>query len=305
MAMHKGQLFRVDKHEGGITRKKIFHVIVTPVTFVKGALAKIPNETVEFQDKGTFTGNLKRLSVLYRFLAGVGRIFKRHEATVDTAPATTMDADTAFHTSKESPLSSDPAEALTAKSKIGSSRLVKLVAYARAPAVTICNILMGHLAGLFPADGAIARYLKVIQIGHESTADTADSAVAASRDNTILSDGKGTGCSAPTQDIPAVESTFTSDNTATVKTADVADVEAYGTQKTWASAEAFTWVLPECADGVLSIFQIFSGIQSGDTVEVDMETESSYWETNIIQDGVLSLVFAQTEAQTDNELKVI
>lgn len=62
--------------------------------------------------------------------------------------------------------------------------------------------------------------------------------------------------------------------------------------------------LSELDDTTLSIFQGFSGVQSGEVLEVDLETESVFWANAMVTDGTLNLVFAETATPNDTILEV-
>jgi hypothetical protein len=216
-----------------------------------------------------------------------------------------MEADTAFQTATDVSLSADPATDVKVDDKIRLAVLAGLVAYVRASCKHIRDVLMCHVAGLTAAGSAVTKFTEILKVFRKSEAEAAESAIAESRFNSFTNDHDALGSSAPTVDTPAVETSFSTEDTATGSTGTVADVSVQGMQETVSSAGLATWIFPEYADGVLTIFQVFSGVQSADTVEVDLEEDSVYWANNTVKNGVLSLVFAQTEPQTDNELKVI
>jgi hypothetical protein len=71
------------------------------------------------------------------------------------------------------------------------------------------------------------------------------------------------------------------------------------------NAAPYAWFLTEYTDGTAHVHQCVSGVQSGNTVEIDMEAESVYWANAFTHDGTANLVFAQTEPQTSGELELI
>ena len=65
-----------------------------------------------------------------------------------------------------------------------------------------------------------------------------------------------------------------------------------------------TWFGPDFEDGVLTIYQAFSGVQDEDVVEIDMEEQSAYWANAFLSDGILDLVFVETAEQNGDILEV-
>jgi len=306
MSIYKGRFQQVETPKGKFEPKKKLSVQISPITVVGNVRIRCINALKgEMERQGTFGGSVKRLSVRYVFLAAVVRFFDWCVAVLGTAPAKEMESDTAIQASKEAPLSADPVAEVKVNGKIRFSVLAGLVAYARAPFRHIRDILMHHVAGLTAADSAVAKFAETMKVFRKSVAEAVKSAIAESRFNSFTNDHDALGSSAPTVDIPAVETSFTTADTATGSTGTAADVGVQDEIKMATKAGLFTWFLPEYEDGALTIFQVFSGVQSADTVEVDLEEDSVYWANNINQNGVLSLVFAQTDPQTENELKVI
>ena len=292
--------------KGELKSKPKLFARISPVTGVGDVRIRCTNAMKgEMEKQGGLGGSVKRLSVRYVFLAAVVRFCDRFTAVLGTAPATEMESDTAIQASKEAPLSADLAKEIKVDSAFQFSVFAGLVAYVRTPFVYMGNVLMHSVARLIAADGAVAKGIRNVTIGLKVTVLEVASTIARSKMNRVLADSEAVGSTVPTVDTTASGTTVTTGSTATGTTGSATDVEACGVQKTVAHAGVFTWFLPEYADGTLSIFQIFSGVQSADAVEVDLEADSVYWANNFSRDGVLSLVFAQTEPQNDNELKVI
>lgn len=247
---------------------------------------------------------VRPLDILYRFLAARQTVRQTHSAKETTAPAVTMEAGGKVTHQVEASLNAQPAAEVKVDSQPREGVFAQLVAYNRAAAVYIANILTGHLAGLGAAPGAVAKFRKAVRLERTSKAEAAGSAIMESRFNRSATGSTATGSTAPAQDTPAVETVFTADSTATAGQAVAVEASGHGRQDTVHGAGLSTWFLPEYADGTLSIFQVFSGVQSGDTVEIDCEENSAYWAKNMVTAGVLGLVFTETVTQTGNTLEV-
>lgn len=251
-------------------------------------------------------GGLSFSDVVYRFVVVTAKILFRLKMKVIAARAITVNINSVIQEREEIPLSAVPAEIVTVDSKIeDSGGRAKLMAYLVAPVITICKNVFELFVGLIQASGAVAKYFEELPTEYESPAEAAPGSILWSRGNVIIWEDEGTGCSAPGQTIPAMEKVFVSDKTATACSAIVSNVECWGTQKSVVRCELITWAFPVYENGVLSVSQLFGGVQSGDTVEMDMETESAFWANAFNKDGVLSLVYAQTEPQAGNTLEVI
>lgn len=55
----------------------------------------------------------------------------------------------------------------------------------------------------------------------------------------------------------------------------------------------------------LLVYQVFSGVQSRDALEIDRETENEYFANAFVANGVMNLLFVNTASLTDNELELI
>lgn len=307
MSMYKGTIQHFDTSpKGKLTRKQKFKVLISHTTtrlnvrfrFISGLKGTITSP----ESLGCF---VKRLSVRHVFFAAVNRIFHRYNGTLDTAPADTYEADTMIKVDHESRIAADPVAEVEADKKTRVSRLAKLVAYARAPFVYIMDNFMSHVANVVSVAGAVAKSIKTATFKRKSLALRAEAVLNRSRDNEPQFDVDfkcatvpGT-CGQPEEDVVDVGLK------AEVIPATVADVGVRKKVGVVAEAGLLTWFLPEYENGTLTIFQTFSGVQSGKCLEVDLEEDGVCWANAFNQNGVLSLVFAQTEPQTDNELKVI
>lgn len=294
-----------DGFEGEISHKKRF---AATISYKERFAGELRNRTAfgSSVGPGSSDGGLRPLDFVYRFIVVKAKMLFRLKMKAIAARAIAVDINSAIQEREEIPLSAVPAEIVTVDSKIvDSDGWAKLVAYVVAQVITICKNVFEHFAGLIQASSAVAKYFEELPTEYESPAEAAPGSILLSRGSVFISEDEGTGCSALAQTIPAMEKVFISDKTATACSAIVSNVECWGTQKSVSRCELIIWAFPAYENGVLSVSQLFSGIQSGDTVEMDMETESAFWANNIIRDGVLSLVYAQTEPQMGNTLEVI
>ena len=268
---------------------------ITPVKYYDG----------KWHKRIFFSGIVKQLDAIYRFLAAKARIVQTHEAKANSAPAVEIEADSTIQASKEAQLSSHPAKAITVDQKERLSVSAKLVAYRRAGLAYIKKLFFRRTAKLQAAPGAVAKYIKAVKLKRTSKAIAAESAIMESRFNKVHIGRKAAGSSAPAQIIPETEVTVTAKHTATAIMGTAVDVNINHLFRAVHHAPLYAWFLAEQNGNILSVFQAFSGIQSGNVLEIDLEEESAYWANATVMDGTLNLVFAQTEPKTNNELKVI
>lgn len=306
MSIFDGKLRRLDKLGGNLTDKKPqLRVKVTP-------LNDVPNVTLS--SRGGFSGAWERagkvfagaarpLHILYRFLAGSGWIRSGFSAKAGTAPAQEIQADSAPVADVDAPLTAQPAQEVTAHAQPHVSVWAQLAAYNRAAAVTLSKIFTGKLAHALAAPGALARYRKRVELERISKAEAAGSAIMESRFNRFTSENEAAPATAPATET-AINTAFTAESEAAPGSAATQDVNGQCIAPVSVKAAPYTWFFAELTDGTLSLFQVFSGVQSGNTLEIDMETESVYWANPFVHDGVLELVFAADTAQTDNILEV-
>lgn len=275
----------------------------------------------------SFSGVVKRLNAIYRFIAAKARIINKHEAKAISAPAVEIEADSAIKASKAAPLAAHPAKGISVDQKERVSVYAKLVAYRRAACVYIKQLFFKRTAKLQAAPGAVAKYTKAVKLHRTSKAIAAESAIMESRFIKVQTVLESAGCSAPAQIVPAtdsdfstkhtaaainapaqivqtIENTVTAKHTATASKAAVVPVNINSVFKVTHSAKLYSWYLSELDDTTLSIFQGFSGVQSGEVLEVDLETESVFWANAMVTDGTLNLVFAETATPNDTILEV-
>jgi len=251
-----------------------------------------------------FSGVPKPLDILYRFVSTKLRILTGHKTKAIAVPAIPVEAERGVSADLAVKPSAHETVCPVTDQKTRFSVSVKLSAYRRAALVFIRNIRMKSIARVIAADGKIAKYIKAMKLNCKSKAVAADSAIMESRFNKVKNSVDAT---AITANAACTESKKVVQSQRTIK-AEAANAIAINGNRAFAStftAALYAWYLPEYADGALHIFQCVSGIQSSDTVEIDMETESAYWANAFVRDGVANLLFAQTEPHTSGELELI
>lgn len=306
MSTYKGKIKPLNVLKGKIKdRLQGLNVRITPINPAHSVkITPAAGYKGEWRTPASFGASVRRLMALFRFLSANVRFWAKHDARAGTAPAIPMDAESDFHTGKEAAADARPAEELTAKHTFRDRMNANLAAYNRAAASFIRDILTRYLARIIPAASKVLNHSKGTAMHSESVIDAADSAIFESVPDIAIVD-VAAASKAPAETAAAADS-FTAESAATPNRAGTVDVFSTGSaQHTAKKAGMFTWFLPERTGGVLTLFQIYSGVQNGDSVEIDTESESVYWANNINRVGVLSLVFAQTEPQNDDELKVI
>ena len=306
MSIFDGKLRRLDKLGGTLTDKKPqLRVKITPLNDVpKVTLSSRGGFSGAWERTGRFfAGAARPLSILYRFLAGSGWIRSGFSAKAGTAPAQEIEADSAPVADVDAPLTDQPAREATAHAQPHASVWAQLAAYNRAAAVTISKLFTGKLAHALAAPGVLAKYRKQVDLERVSKAEAADSAIMESRFNRIPAGVEAPAIAAPAEEMAANRVTV-AETTAAPGSAATQDANIQRIVNVSVKAAPYMWFLPEQTDNTLSLFQVFSGVQSGNALEIDMETESVYWANPFVHDGVMELVFAAYTAQTDNILEV-
>ena len=264
----------------------------------KNYITNIKNTTI-------FNGIVTRLNLTYRFIFAKSAIITKSEAKTRTAPAVEIEADSEVKASKSAPISTHPAMGIAVNQKEKVSVYAKLVAYRRAGLVFIKKILMPHTAKLTASPGVLTKYREIMGFNVDSKAGTADSTILESRNNKFATGYNAVGSSAPAQIVPVTEAKFTETHTAKASTAAVVPVDIDSAFKISHIARLYAWFLPDIDGHTMTIYQTFSGVQSGDAVEIDTETESAYWANAFNEGGVLNLVFTETVTQTGKILEVV
>lgn len=265
--------------------------------------------------------------IIYRHIAAHIRIWMGHNARIVKAPATQISVDHDIKMSananpvlspaqeiavmqqvkvllRSNPLLS-PAQEIAAKRQVQISLRANLVACKRAVAIYIKKILTPHIAKLKSCIGSVVKCSNVINLGQTAKAVVAESAMMKSRFNKLQTGSEAVGNSAPAQIVPEIESTFTANHTAKASSGKAVDINIDSLTNVTHSAKLATWFFPEQYANTLRFFQVFSGVQSGEVLEIDLETESTYWANAKVTDGALKLVFAETVIPEDKTLEVV
>lgn len=279
--------------KGELKQRDHYDTSIRPMPFVSGKLGLA---------KVLFDSNIRKLSILFRFISARGKIIARGEARAGTAQAVTVEADTAQAVATEAAPAARPVTAVTVDARPVVSVFARATAYARAAASYIAHILTGHTAGATAAPGAVVEYSEDMKMAHTSKAEAAGSACAESRNVQATGTDAVAGTAQGVSSAAAVA--FVAGNAAQAIAAPVAAVASRRAMLASHRADACAWFLPEYADGTMSLFQVFSGVQSADTVEVDLEESSAYWANNMNKGGELALIFTETVTQTGNILEV-
>lgn len=250
-----------------------------------------------------FGGSISRIPAIYRFLKAWSKFFSRHEAKALAAPAKLIEIDTAFVDETDVTPSAHEAKCVTIDHKARIARFVNLRMSWLALLIFIKGIGMRHDVRVNTADGIIAKYRKRLDLKRLAKVATAGSAIVKRR----LSLKNRVAVKGITGEAECIKFTgkVTTGKTATAESAESIGVSINRTFTHSYSAAPFTWFLSEYTNGTLHIFQAVSGVQSGNAVEIDTESESVYWASAFVRDGVANLVFAQTEPQTSGELELI
>lgn len=306
MSQYNGFLKRSSGLKGDISRERVnINVEIHPENKKRNLSFSIPAKYgIKFVNYTAFSGAVKKINAIYRFIAAKSELIMGHKAKAITAPATLIEADSAIQMGKEAPLASHLATEIKANQKEKVTVSAKLSAYIRAGLVYTKRILIPYRTKLISVPGAVAKYREIMGMDVTAKAEKAESAILESRNNNLPFGTYAHGISAPAS-VANVESRITADHEAPARKAVVVPVEADSAFKVSHRARLYSWVLPERNGNDLTIYQTFSGIQSGSVLEIDLEAESAYWANAFVSDGVMHLVFAETATQTYNELKVV
>lgn len=248
---------------------------------------------------------VRPLDILYRFLTACQMVRQTHSAQVSTAPAVEIEANSTFRSGRKVPLSAQPVADLKVDQNGNPSVHAKLVAYRRAGCRYIKKLFFKTTAKLQAACSAVAKYTKALKFKLTAKAIAAESAIIESRFNKLQTGCEATGSSAPAHIVPAIENTFIAEHTATASTGAALTVGINQLLRAVHHAPLASWFFPEQDGNTLRFYQVFSGVQSGNVLEVDLETESVYWANAKVTDGTLNLVFAETATPNDTILEVV
>ncbi len=132
-----------------------------------------------------FGGTVKRISILYRFLAATVPVLLGFRAKPIAAPAAPAEADNAVTTATKAQASARPEAAAKLDRAERLGVFARAVAYNRAAAVYIRNILTGSKAAPEAAPGAVGRYRRELLLERKTKAVQAQAVIAESRINKL------------------------------------------------------------------------------------------------------------------------
>ena len=250
-----------------------------------------------------FAAGFARLSIFYRFAYALSHISTWHQAKPTTAPAQTTKAERSVQTDTETtPYTVPGAEAVASRGvRIGKTAVAEVCPGTAGTAKK--NIVLGRCAVADAVKRAVGRADKVIVFERMSKAETAPAVETAASDE-FLTVYEAIAATADTE--TSVTDSWihepVAEAPAVAAPAQIAAVESV--EKIGHTARAAVWFFPEFVGGTLTVYQVFSGVQSGDALEIDTEAESTYWANAKVTDGVLHLVFTETTTQTGNILEV-
>lgn len=252
----------------------------------------------------SFGGSVNRIPAIYRFLRAWSKFFSKHEAKTLAAPAIPIEIDTAFADKTDVTPSAHDAKIVSINQKARIARSVKLKMHWLALLKFIKGIGMKNNVRVIAVHGRIAKYRKALKLNRRTRVATADSSIIESRLNKVQNAIDATTITAEAECVEYTEEVPVG-KTATAEAADGVDLRINRAMVHSYKAAPYAWFLSVYTDGTLHILQAISGVQSENTVEIDMEDESVYWANAFVRDGVADLVFAQTEPQTSGELELI
>ena len=243
--------------KGELKQRDHYDTSIRPMPFVSGKLGLA---------KVLFDSNIRKLSILFRFISARGKIIARGEARAGTAQAVTVEADTAQAVATEAAPAARPVTAVTVDARPVVSVFARATAYARAAASYIANILTGHTAGAIAAPGAVVEYSEGMKMAHTSKVEAAGSACAESRNVQATGTEAAAGTAQGVSSAAAVA--FVADNAAQAIAAPVAVLEVRTAPGPVVIAQIGLWLYPEPAGSGLIIKQVYSAAQSENVLEV-------------------------------------
>lgn len=306
MSRFTAKIKRLNALSGKIQEKarRIKARILPDSTIPKAEITPVKYHGGKWYKRISFGGIIRAVDVFYRMLCSRIATWLGVEAKAGAAQAKTVEIDSGVSASVEAPLASTEAAEIKIDHPARISRRAVLVSYYRAAVVYISKILTGRYAKLSSAPGAGTKYEEEFQLVRRSEAEAADSAIVESKHNRFTAESEAAGSAADSEPVET-ETEFTAESNATADAVDGKEANIQTMTGTASGAKMYAWFFAEQNGNELKLFQAFSGIQSGDVLEIDLEAESAYWANATVMDGTLNLVFAQTEPQTNNELKVI
>lgn len=295
---------------GGVTARveektpKLTATITDKTGGPKATISPVAGFSGSWARAGRFFSAVARpLAILYRFLSYRRGIAVSHSAKANAAPTVELQADSQVQAETAANAAAVPVAAAKVNQAERVGVYARATAYALALGRYIRGIAVGWKATAGTAPGAVAKYRRTVALRQSAAASPAPGAIAESRKNKIPT--ATVICGQFAEAIPGgatmdAKAELTAAATTATPVAGVVDLRI----NLVLTARASWWFLPEQVGDTLELLQVFSGIQDGETVEIDMETESAYWANAFVEDGTLNLVFAETATQTDNSMEV-
>lgn len=267
-------------------------------------LRKVGEYSAGVTKKKTFSAAVNRTYTIYRFLLSRRKVFHRLLSRAATAPSTEIRAVGNLDLMGGSQLSSAPADEIKVDRKVKFSVSARLVAYRRAGLKYIKKLIFGCVSRLQAAPGAVAICRKTMQSVLTSRAEAAQGVTMHGKPK-VITGCKAAGASVQAVTVPVMNDTIASEHTAQASTAAVVGMNITNAFHIGYAAKLYSWFLAERNGNELNVNQVFSGVQSGEVLEIDLEVESAYWANARVADGTLDLVFAETTIPAGNTLEVV
>lgn len=215
-----------------------------------------------------FAGAVKPLAALYRFLSSAVHIRSDYTTPMLSADAIEMHTDTDIEEAATAPVLAKDTADILAVSSVRLSIAAKLVSYARANARYIKSVLLARKAALQTAHSAVAAYRKHVPTVVRFAAAAADSAIMESR----WSEVKASVQTAATA-TPAVNACNNAKLTDEYVLAAAAGAPSFAAETQTAvavtcCAKVTAWIEPVLENGILTIRQAYSAVQTDDVLEV-------------------------------------
>lgn len=253
--------------------------------------------------KKAFAGSARMLRVIYRFISARTSIHMANRVEATTAPTVAASVDKRESTGENVTVTARPVQEMKISRGVRLANLVRAVAHLRADFLYRGGVRMANRVEVETVPGVPIKRAERLQMAHRAEAEAAPAKVVESRYNKI-----GTGSFVD----PVVASTQETAISRGIVTGTRAEAEAAPSRAvnigaaigTGCRVAPYTWLFPEQDGNLLTLPQVFSGVQSGDVLEVDTEETSVYWANNFITDGALELVFAETATPNGTILEV-
>lgn len=215
----------------------------------------------------TFSGKIKEVLILYRWLEVARRLMMTRRSDASIAPASDTVIDNTSPTSHRTEAASEDTSEITAKKRVSILRLAKAAAYIRAVPITVKRIFLLRRSGAISADGMEAISKKITPLILTRKALGADS-------ESIK--GKRTVCLARNADA-GTGMGQDAEIDRMIVLAGIADMNAGGTTRPNISrmlqiktqAAPSLWDYPQKGNGVLYLKQAYNATTEGTILKVE------------------------------------